>query len=117
MEKNLNELFAAKNEMVKQGQIIEACEKYFATNAKTIDFDGTITHTRAELVEKMKGFTGAIKNVNGITLQHAVINGNVSFAEFTFDFLMADGSNILWHEILRSVWENGEIVEEEYFKG
>ena len=43
-------------------------------------------------------------------------SGNVSFAEFTFDFDMKDGSKILWHEIIRSVWENGLIVEEQYFK-
>jgi len=117
MEKNLNDLFSAKNEMVKAGNIVAACEEYFAENAKTNDFDGSVTQTKAELVEKMKGFTGAIKAVNGITLHHASITGNASFAEYTFDFEMADGSKILWHEIIRSVWENGKIVEEEYFKG
>lgn len=117
MENNLNDLFTAKNEMVKQGQIVDACEKYFADNVKTIDFDGTVTHTKAELVEKMKGFTGSIKKVNGITIHHAAITGDVSFTEFTFDFDMADGSSVLWHEIIRSVWENGQIIEEEYFKG
>lgn len=116
MEYSLNEIVSAKNEMVKKGQIVEATEKYFASNAKTIDFDGTSTHAKPEMVEKMQRFAGAIANVNGITLHHTSLNDNVSFAEFTFDFDMKDGSKILWHEILRSVWENGQIVEEQYFK-
>lgn len=116
MEQSLNEILSSKNEMVKKGQIVDATEKYFASNAKTIDFDGTVTNSKSEMLEKMRGFAGAIANVNGITLQHTSNNGNVSFSEFTFDFDMKDGSKILWHEIIRSVWENGKIIEEQYFK-
>lgn len=116
MENSLNEIFSAKNEMVKKGQIVQATDKYFASNAKTIDFDGTVTSNKNEMLQKMQGFAGAIAKVNGITLHNASLNGNISFAEYTFDFDMKDGSKILWHEILRTVWENGQIVEEQYFK-
>ncbi|MCB0458248.1 MAG: hypothetical protein KDC91_10935 [Flavobacteriaceae bacterium] len=116
MEQSLNEIFSSKNEMVKKGQIVEATEKYFAKNAITTDFDGTITNNKPEMLTKMQGFADAIANVNGITLHNASLNGNISFAEYTFDFDMKDGSKILWHEIIRSVWENGQIVEEQYFK-
>lgn len=116
MENSLNEIFSAKNEMVKKGQVVEATEKYFAPNAKTIDFDGTVTNGKSEMVTKMQGFAGAIAKVNDITLHNASLNENVSFAEFTFDFDMKDGSKVLWHEILRTIWQNGQILEEQYFK-
>lgn len=116
MEHSLIEIFSAKNEMVKKGMIVDATEKFFAPNAQTVDFDGTITINKPEMIAKMQGFAGAIANVNEITLHHASITGNVSFAEFTFDFDMKDGSKILWHEIIRSVWENGQIIQEQYFK-
>ncbi len=116
MEQSLIEIFSAKNEMVKKGQIVEATEKYFSTNVKTIDFDGTVTNGKSEMLSKMQGFAGSIDKVNEITLHHASLNDNVSFAEFTFDFDMKDGNKILWHEILRTVWHNGQIIEEQYFK-
>ncbi len=116
MEQSLEEIFSSKNEMIKKGQIVEATDKFFAPNAKTIDFDGTVTEDKSEMLSKMQDFTGAISNVNEITLHYALLAGNVSFAEFTFDFDMKDGSKVLWHEILRSVWQNGQIVEEQYFK-
>ena len=116
MEHSLNEIFSAKNEMVKKGQIVEATEKFFASNAKTIDFDGTVTNGKSEMITKMQGFAGSIAKVNGITLHNASLNEDVSFAEFTFDFDMKDGSKVSWHEILRTIWQNGQIVEEQYFK-
>jgi hypothetical protein len=116
MEHSLNEIFSAKNEMVKKGQIVEATEKFFASNAKTIDFGGTVTNGKSEMITKMQGFAGAIAKVNGITLHNASLNEDVSFAEFTFDFDMKDGSKVLWHEIIRTIWQNGQILEEQYFK-
>lgn len=116
MEQSLIEIFSSKNEMVKKGQIVEATEKYFAPNVRTSDFDGTLTKDKSEMLSKMKGFAGAIAKVNNITLHNTSLSNDVSFAEFTFDFDMADGSHILWHEIIRSVWQNGKVVEEQYFK-
>ena len=117
MEHKLSDLVSAKNEMILKGQIVEAVEKHFASDAVTMDFDGTATKSKAELVDKMKGFTGAIAKVNGIKLHHSATEGNVSLSEFTFNFEMKDGSKILWHEVIRAVWKDGKIVDEEYFKG
>jgi hypothetical protein len=115
MENNLKEIVASKNAMVKLGQVVEATDKFFADNAKTSDHTGTKTNNKAEMMDKMRGFVAGIKAVNGITLHHEALNGNVSFAEFTFDFDMKDGSKIYWHEILRTVWQDGLIIEEQYF--
>ena len=48
-ETNLSEIVAAKVEMMKQGQVVEAAAKYFAEDAETVDFDGTITKGRDEM--------------------------------------------------------------------
>ena len=117
MEQNVMNLTAEKNAMILKGQIVEATERFFAESATTVDFDGTVTTNKSEMVKKMEGFAGAIVNVNEITLHYTSASGNVSFAEFTFHFDMKDGSQVLWHEILRSVWEGGKIVSEQYFKG
>jgi hypothetical protein len=117
MEKNLQELSNAKNEMVTKGQIIDAAEKYFASNIKTIDFDGAVTEGKGATMEKLRGFVGSIQNVNEIRLIRSASSNNVSFSEYIFSFQMKDGSKIYWHEIIRSLWENDQIVEEQYFKG
>ena len=117
METNLQELSNAKNKMVTSGQIIDAAEKYFASNIKTIDFDGTVTEGKQTTMNKLNDFVGSIQKVNEIALRRSVSDDNVSFSEYIFSFEMKDGSKIYWHEIIRSLWEGGQIVEEQYFKG
>jgi hypothetical protein len=117
MENNPLESFQRKNEMVIAGQIIEAVEKFFGPFVKTIDFDGTIIEDKETRLEKSRAFIASIEKVNDITLHYAAVGNDVSFAEFTFDFDMKDGSKTYWHEIIRSVWKDGLIVEEQYFKG
>lgn len=115
MEKNLQELSNDKDEMVSKGQIIEAAEKYFASNVKTIDFDGSVAEGKQETMKRLNGFVGSIQKVNEITLQRSASHNNTAFSEYIFSFEMKDGSKIYWHEIIRSLWENGQIVEEQYF--
>jgi hypothetical protein len=117
MEKDLQELSKAKDEMVASGQIIVAAEKYFAANIRTIDFDGTVTVGKQAALKKLNDFVGAIQKVNEIVLHRSAALDNVAFSEYVFSFEMKDGSKIYWHEIIRSLWENGQIVEEQYFKG
>ena len=112
----IHHLLSEMDAMVSQGQIVNAVERFFANNAKTQDFDGTITNTKVEMLDKMTGFVGGIKAVNGITLHQAAIEGDVSLSEYTFDFDMKDGSHILWHEIIRRQWKDGKVIDEQYFK-
>ena len=102
--------------IVSKGAIVDAVKGFFAENATTSDYGKIATTTKQEMVEKMEGFAGAIANVNRITLHHSIVDGNISASEFTFDFDMKDGSKILWHEIIRRVWnDEGQIINEEYF--
>ena len=107
---------SAMDALVSKGQIVDAVDQFFADNAQTLDFDGTATQNKEEMLEKMRGFAGAIKEVNGITLHHSTVGPEVSMSEYTFDFNMADGSHVLWHEIIRRKWKDGKVIHEQYFK-
>ena len=114
--KHLNELFAEKNQMVLKGQIVEAVEKFFSDDVKTVDFTGKKANNKMESLEGQKMTVEAIKKVNEISLHHVAVGDNVTFAEFIFDFDLKDGSRLYWHEIILSEWKNGKIVYEEYYK-
>ena len=113
---NVMHLANEMDAMVCKGQIVEAIEKFFSDDSKTLDFDGTPTNNKAQTVAKLTGFVGSIQAVNGITLHHALAGEDVSTSEFTFDFDMKDGSKILWHEIIRREWKDGKVINEQYFK-
>ena len=112
----VKQLVSEMDALVSRGQIVDATAQFFGEHARTQDFDGTITTTKAEMLTKMEGFASAIQQVNGITHHRTLVNGNVTMSEYTFDFDMKDGSKVLWHEIIRRIWENGKVVQEQYFK-
>ncbi|HEY4289907.1 MAG TPA: hypothetical protein VGN00_22555 [Puia sp.] len=112
----LPQLFNEKNKMILDGKIVEASEKFYASNTKTFDFTGTTTEGKKQHTQTMESFVGSIAKVNEISLHSTAVGDNVTFAEFIFRFDMKDGSKINWHEILMSKWKDGLIVEERYFQ-
>ncbi|RKE98440.1 nuclear transport factor 2-like protein [Ichthyenterobacterium magnum] len=113
---NIKEQATKMDNIVAQGAIVDAVKEFFADNATTSDYNGLATTNKAQMIEKMEGFAGAIAAVNGITLHHTIVDGNVSASEFTFDFNMKDDTKIYWHEIIRRKWNNdGKVIQEEYF--
>ena len=114
---NIKEQATKMDSVVSTGAVVDAVKEFFADDATTSDHgQGGTTGNKAEMIAKMEGFTGGIAAVNGITLHHTIVDGNVSASEFTFDFGMKDGSKIYWHEIIRRIWnDEGKVVQEEYF--
>jgi hypothetical protein len=115
--KQLKDLVAEKNEMITKGQILEAIEKFFAPEARTRDFTGRTANSKQEAIDGQKQTVELIEKVNEISVHRVGTGDDVTFAEFIFDIDLKDGSKIYWHEIIYSVWKNGKIVYEEYFKG
>lgn len=114
---NIKDQVTKMDGVVLTGAVVDAVKEFFADNADTSDHgQGGTTTGKAAMVAKMEGFAGAIAKVNGISLHHSLVEGNVSASEFTFDFDMQDGSKIFWHEIIRRIWnDEGKVIHEEYF--
>ena len=117
MPQQIADLFAEKNQMIVKGQLAEAKEKFYADKVRISDFDGTVVNSKKEFMETREEFLGSIAKVREISLLSAGVGQDVTFAEFVFDFEMKDGSSIRWHEIIRSKWKDGLVIEEQYFKG
>ena len=103
--------------MVTNGQLVDAAEKYYASNIRTMEFDGRTTEGKQAAMKKLADFVDSIQKVKEITLLRSAFDDNASFSEYILDIDMKDGSNLYLREIVRSLWENGQVVEERYFKG
>ena len=103
--------------MVSKGAIVDAVQEFFSQNSITSDYNNVTTESKSQMIEKMKGFVGAIANVNDITHHQTLVDADTSVSEFTFDFDMKDGSKILWHEIIKRKWNaEGKVISEQYFQ-
>lgn len=112
----LTKLVAEMDDMVKQGQILEAVDKYFAPVIQTKNHNGMETTDKKQVQEKLQGFLGGIQKVNGITLHSNAVGNDATMSEYTFDFDMKDGSKVYWHEVIRRIWKDDKVINEQYFK-
>lgn len=77
--KNLNELLAEKNEMITKGQILEAIEKFFAADARTVDFTGRKANSKQEAIDGQKKTVELIEKVNEISVHRVGVGNDVTF--------------------------------------
>ncbi len=107
----------ALDQMVVDGKILDAVEKYFAENVITTEGNGEPSKGKAAKIAGLKAFFAEIATVNSIKLHAQGVDetGMVTFSEFTFDLQKADGSRILWNEILRRKWAAGQVTDERYY--
>ncbi len=112
----INERASGLDEMVKQGQIVEGIQKYFADEVATSDYGNLNTENKAQFVAKIQGLVDNLAKVNEITFHNRTTEGNTSNSEFTFDFDLKDGSKYYHHEIISRDWNDaGMVVRERYF--
>jgi len=103
--------------MVSQGAIVDAVKEYFDNHASTSDYGDVHTSEKVQMIEKMEAFTSAIAEVKTIEHHGTLVDKQTSTSEFTFNFIMKDGSEILWHEIIKRTWNtDAKVLHEEYFK-
>ncbi len=113
---DLKKTVTKMDHLVAKGDIVNAVETFFTEDAITSDYNNVKTTNKAQMMEKMLGFTDAIATVNRIEHHGTIVEGNLSASEFTFEFEMSDDSKILWHEIIRRAWnDDGQVISEEYF--
>ncbi|MEI6410199.1 MAG: hypothetical protein WCR52_12505 [Bacteroidota bacterium] len=107
----------ALDNMVVNGQILEAVEKFFADAVETSEGNNEPSHGKAAKIAGLQAFFADIAAVNSIKLhaQGADEAKQTTLSEYTFDLQKKDGSRILWNEVLRRKWSNGLVINERYY--
>ncbi len=112
---DLKKLTDAIDAQVVTGDIIGAFEQFAAENCTTHSNPQDITHSKGQKAEALRWFFSNIERTNGIT-RHAVsvVSDNEAHSQFTFDFTNKQGQPLVYNEVIRRVWSNGQLMEEQY---
>ena len=113
----LQQLAAALDAQVAQGDIIGAFQKYAADHCVTLSNDHDKTHSKAQKVEVLRWFFNNIATINRVELLAAKVSGNVTESQFAFDFTNRQGQQLIFNEVIRRTWQNEQVVEEHYLLG
>lgn len=104
------------NQMILQGKIMEAFEKFYADNVVMQDNDYPLRVGKAEnrafeqsFVDNLTAFRGA--KLGNVT----VIDGGIAAIEWWFDYTHKEWGDRTYSQIAVQRWKDGQIVEEKFY--
>lgn len=100
--------------LVSKGKFVEAVNKFFDDNVVSHYEKEQIVEGKNRKIVGLNHFLNVVETVDNITLHDTATTKNESFSLFTFEFTQKGGRQLTWNEVIRRVWKDGLVVEEEY---
>lgn len=106
-------------DMLKNGKITEAQEKYFADDVQTQEANGPIISGKTNAQAALAAFQAA-NNVTGFIayeVGNAAVNGNHSFYNVALVLQVNGKDTARIEQVVSTTWKDGKIVNERYYHG
>ncbi len=113
---SISKFVKSMDELVLAGQFIEAGERFFQNDLFAHYGDHDKMYGKDAKINGLRHFLSVVDRINEITLHKSKVNGDTTFSLFTFDFTEKSGQPLHWYEVIRRVWSDGKVVEEEYIQ-
>lgn len=113
--RTLKALIEDFDRMVLVGDILGAVDRYFADEVVTQEGNAAPVRGKAANRARLEAFLSSLRAFNGATLHSHGIGEDVTLSEYTFDLVAEDGSPLIWNEVIRRQWVNGQVVDERYY--
>jgi ketosteroid isomerase-like protein len=111
-----NDLELSLNQMILEGQALDAFEKYYGEDIVMYDAGQPPREGKATNRVFEQEFFGAIAEFHGAELHGGAVHGDRSYSEWTFDFTLKDGTRITNRQVAAREWRDGKVVSERFFK-
>ena len=103
------------NNMILQGQILEAFDKYYAPDVKMQDNDYPVREGFDANREHEVAFTQSLTEFRGAKVLNTIISDDVVAVEWWFDYTHKDYGVRAYKQLAVQRWRNGKIVEEKFY--
>lgn len=103
--------------MVAKGHIMEAFEEFFSEDVITHSSAGDKSEGKVQKRGFLQGFFSNMDATDEIKLHDNLVADDKTFSSFTFKFRNKQNEMLVWNEIIRRTWKDGQVVDEYYFTG
>lgn len=114
---NTSSLVEAIDKQILEGDIIGAFANFAADDCVTYSNPDYKTSNKVQKLETLKWFFSGIAKTIKIERQGVQVSGDESRSQFSFEFVGKMGEPIAYAEVIRRVWKNGKLAEEQYLIG
>jgi subtilisin-like proprotein convertase family protein len=112
---NLQQHLIQLDELVVQGKFLEAIDRFFHSDVICYSTPNDAIYGNVAKRESIQNFFNQISAINNIVLHHQAIGNDVTMSEMTFEFTTKNGKQLIWNEVIRRTWLNGQVIEEKYY--
>lgn len=112
LEERINDL----NNMILQGQIMEAFEKYYAEEVTMQENEDELRIGKADNRIHEEAFSGNITEFRKAEVKNVIVSDNITVVEWDFDFTHKDWGIRNYTQVAVQRWnENGQIINEKFY--
>lgn len=101
--------------MVLAGDMLGAVDRYFADEVVTQEGNAPPVRGKAANRVRLEAFLSSLRAFNGATLHGYGVGEDTTFSECTFDLVAENGTPLIWIEVIRRRWEDGQVIDERYY--
>ncbi len=103
------------NQMLVDGQPLEAFEKFYHQDVIMQDNHNPPTIGKDANREREKNFYGSITELRRNTPLKVAIGNDTTMVEWLMDFTHKEWGAVLLHQVAVQVWKDEEIIKENFF--
>ncbi len=103
------------NQMVLEGKILDAFDKFYAPDIKMQDNDYPVRDGFDTNREYEVAFVGGLTEFRGAKVLNTIISDDVAATEWWFDYTHKDYGVRNYKQVSIQRWKNGKVVEEKFY--
>lgn len=103
------------NQMILEGKILDAFEKYYADDVVMQDNDYPLRVGKDDNRRYEEAFVGGLTEFRGVKLLNTIISDGIVVNEWWFDFTHKDFGPRAYTQVSVQRWKAGKVVEEKFY--
>jgi len=100
---------------VAGGRILDAMNRYYDPSVTMQENANPPCAGLAANIEREKAFVASIREWRGLQIKAMAVNDDVSFIEYTIDFVNTSGIPMHNEQVSVARWKNGKIIHERFY--
>ncbi len=109
----------ALNDMILQGQVLDAFEKFYADDVVMQENEGEERVGKDVCRQYEQAFVGGLTAFRSAEVKAVAVDeeNGVAMTEWFFDFTHRDWGDVARHQVAVQRWRDGKIVHERFYYG
>ncbi|WP_157637720.1 nuclear transport factor 2 family protein [Flexithrix dorotheae] len=112
---NVKEQVNELNQMILEGNILEAFDKFYDESVKMQENDQPATEGKSACRKNEEAFVSSITEFRGAEVKNVIAGDNISVVEWHFDYDHKDWGTRKYDQVAVQNWKDGKIINERFF--